>query len=201
MLTGGEVAVWRIHLDALGGDSLPAPSSEEQTRAAQFRSALEGERYLRAHRAVRAILRLATDQPLDFAVADKGKPYLPAAPTVKFSLSHSHAMALVAVALEVEVGADIELLRPLPECGAIARRFFPPSEDAAFAATPRAGREREFFRRWTRIEAMLKAQGVGLHGAGAEVAGEWTVEEIMQPAYAAAVAAARADMRIVLRDL
>ncbi len=143
-----------------------------------------------AHQALRTILETVTGAPVEFAVAEKGKPYLPGAPEVKFNLAHSHEMALVAVALGAEVGVDIERLRPLPEYAAIAERFFPPSEREGLD-------ERNFFRRWTRIEAKLKARGVGIYGAGAELGGEWTVEEIdAGEGFAAAVAVERAGMRV-----
>jgi len=110
-------------------------------------------------------------------------------------------MALVGVALGVEVGVDIELLRPIPEHAAIAERFFPPSEAEALAAVPEAKRERDFFRRWTRIEAMLKARGTGLYGAGAELDGEWTVCEIdAGSGFAAAAAALVEGMRVMVHD-
>jgi 4'-phosphopantetheinyl transferase len=148
----------------------------------------------RAPEALRAILGSETSAPLEFAVAEKGKPYLPGAPEVKFNLSRSHEMALIAVALGVEVGVDVERLRPLPEYAAIAERFFPPSERGVLD-------ERDFFRRWTRIEAALKARGVGLYGAGAELEGPWTVEEIdAGPGYAAAVAAAGEGITVVVHD-
>jgi len=111
-------------------------------------------------------------------------------------------MALIALALDVDVGVDVERLRPIAEYGAIAERFFPPSEAAAFAETPPADRERDFFRRWTRIEAMLKARGVGLYGAGLEPEGEWTVREIDAcEGYAGAVAAPAGGIRVVVEDL
>jgi len=120
---------------------------------------------------------------------------------LRFSLSRSQGMALIAAALETDAGVDAERLRPIPEYEAIAERFFPPSEAAAFAETPAGGRERDFFRRWTRIEAMLKARGVGLYGAGEELAGEWTVAEIdAGEGFVGAVAAARAGMRVLTHD-
>jgi 4'-phosphopantetheinyl transferase len=110
-------------------------------------------------------------------------------------------MALVGVALEVGVGVDIEFLRPIPEHAAIAERFFPPRDAQALAATPAAEREGDFFRRWTRIEAMLKARGIGLYGAGAELEGAWTVCEIdAGDGFAAAAAAAGEGMRAVVHD-
>ena len=175
MLTPGEVHVWRVRL---------APASQDQ-----------------AHAALHAILRAHTAAPLDFARRERGKPYLPHSPALKFNLSHSHGMALVGVALDVEIGVDIERLRPLAEHQAIAERFFPPSEARALAAAPEREREREFFRRWTRIEAMLKATGEGLYGAGSELGGEWTVQEVdAGEGFAAAVAAARAGMTVHTHD-
>jgi 4'-phosphopantetheinyl transferase len=109
-------------------------------------------------------------------------------------------MALVAVAFQMEVGVDVERLRPLPECLAIAERFFPPGEAAALALTPPDRREHEFFRRWTRIEAMLKARGIGLYGAGASLDGEWTVLPVdVGERYTAAVAAARPGLTVRAR--
>jgi 4'-phosphopantetheinyl transferase len=202
MLKDGEVYVWRVRLDDPRPEGLPAPSPGEEARAARFHTGAARERYLRTHAALRAVLARATSTPLDFAATEKGKPYLPGAPELRFSLSRSHGMALIGVALEVDVGVDVERLRPIAEYEAIAERFFPPGEAAAFAETPAAGRERDFFRRWTRVEAMLKARGVGLYGAGAELGGDWTVEAIGGcEGYAAAVAAASGGMRVVVEDL
>ncbi len=199
MLNRGEVRVWRVSLDSLRIDDLPGLSPDEEVRAARFATDELRERYLRSHRALRAVLGSLTAAPLDLAAHEKGKPYLRAAPELRFSLSHSDSMALIGAALDVDIGVDIERLRELPQSEAIAARFFPPSEAAALAASHSGGRE--FFRRWTRIEAMLKARGDGLYGAGAEIGGEWTIEEIDAGAeYAAAVAAAKSGMRITVTE-
>ena len=170
MLKPGEVHVWLVRL-------------EGETAALRREC---------SHQALRAILEKVTGAPVNFAVAEKGKPYLSGAPEVRFNLAHSHDLALVGVALGVDVGVDIEQLRPLPEYAAIAERYFPPSEREGLD-------ERNFFQRWTRIEAKLKARGVGLYGAGAELGGEWTVEPIdAGEGFAAAVAVERAGMRVVV---
>jgi 4'-phosphopantetheinyl transferase len=201
MLKIGELHVWRVRLDTLDEDALVPATAGEVARAARFHSAEVRVRYLRSHRALRSILAGITSAPLDFALAENGKPFLPAAPEIRFNLSHSRDMALAGVALGVEVGVDIELLRPIPEHTAIAKRFFPPSEAEALLALPEAERERDFFRRWTRVEAMLKARGVGLYGAGAEVGGEWTVCEIdAGGGFAAAAAAVGEGMRVMVHD-
>ena len=168
MLTPGEVHVWRIPL---------ADASREPARAA-----------------MRDILARYTTLPIELALYEKGKPYLPSAPELRFNLSHSRGMALVAVAHDVEVGVDVERLRPLPEFAAIAERFFPPNE-------PAPSDEVEFFRAWTRIEAVLKGRGVGLVGAGNDPEGDWTVLEIdAGEQYRAAVAVAAAGFTLKIYD-
>jgi 4'-phosphopantetheinyl transferase len=198
-LKPGEARVWRVRLDALLEESLARPTAGEKARAARFYSAEARDHYLRSHRALRTILKRLTGARLQFAVTERGKPYLPAAPELRFSLSRSHGMALVAAALDIDVGVDVERVRPLPEYAAVADRFFPPSESAAFAEAPPESREREFFRHWTRIEAMLKATGAGLYGAGTELGGPWTVREIdVGEEFAGAVAAFGEGIEVAL---
>ena len=192
------VDVWVVALDA-PGEWLP-PTPGETARASRLIAEQHRRRYLRSHAALRGILATYTEAPLDFAVLEHGKPYLPGVPELQFNLSHSHDRALVAVIPEVAVGADVEFLRPLAECQAIAERFFPPAEAAALAEAPAAGREAEFFRRWTRIEAVLKARGIGLYGAGTDPDGEWTILPVdAGPGYVASVALASAGITARLR--
>ena len=199
-LAPGEAHVWVVRLDELTDDLLPSPTREETARAACFINDTLRRRYLRSHGALRAVLARYTTAPLDFAGGEHGKPYLPAAPAVRFNLSHSHERSLVGVTTDFEIGVDVERFRPMSDCLTLAERFFPPAEAAAFAATAPPDRERDFFRRWTRIEAVLKARGVGLYGIGEEPAGEWSIAEIAAGAeYAAAVAVAGPGVRLTIR--
>jgi 4'-phosphopantetheinyl transferase len=190
-----NVDVWVVPLDA-GEDWLP-PTPAEAQQAARLVSEPLRRRYLRSHAALRAILGTYAAGPLDFAVSEHGKPYLPAFPDLQFNLSHSHDLALVAVTRGIDIGVDVERFRPMQECMSIAERFFPPLEAAALAAVPPEGREIQFFRLWTRIEAMLKARGIGLYGAGQELDGEWSVLPIeVGPEYSASVAANCAKLNV-----
>ncbi len=191
MLTAGEVHIWRVRLNR--GKASP-PTAEEMERAAKFATPVLRRRYLRAHAALRDVLSSLTGAPLQFALHEKGKPYLVSAPEVRFNLAHSHEMALVAVTRDVEVGVDVEQIRKLPEYAAIAQRFFP-------AGHPAPSSVRDFFRHWTRFEALLKAHGAGLYGAGATPPGEWAVSEIdVGPRFAAAVAVEGALPSVILHD-
>jgi len=179
MLNANEVYVWRVDLNRAA--ALP-PTAEEAARASRLATPVLRRRYLRAHAALRSILGSVTSAPLEFALREKGKPYLSSAPQVRFNLAHSRGMALVAVALDLEVGVDIERVRPLPEFEAIAQRYFP-------AGYTQPTGERDFFRHWTRFEALLKAHGAGLYGAGAMPPGVWSVTEIdAGPRFTAALA-------------
>jgi 4'-phosphopantetheinyl transferase len=185
------IDVWRVALDVPA--PLP-PTPEESAHAARFATVDLRRRYLTAHAALRAILSRFTAANLEFTAGPKGKPYLACVPDLHFNLSHSHERALVAVTRDGEVGVDIERVRSVPNIPAIAERFFPPGEDAPV-------NEAEFFRRWTQIEALLKARGVGLYGAGAPLEGNWSVAEIdAGPGFAAAVASAGTDLVIQLHD-
>jgi 4'-phosphopantetheinyl transferase len=187
----GEVHVWRVRLNRRA--ALP-PTAEEAERAARFVTPPLARRYLHAHAALRDILGRLTEAPLEFALHEKGKPYLAASLEIRFNLAHSGEMALVAVARDVEVGVDIERLRPLPEYAAIAQRYFP-------AGAPMPSGVRDFFRHWTRFEALLKAHGAGLYGAGATPAGVWSVIEIdAGPKFTAALAVEGPLPAVIIHD-
>lgn len=185
------IEVWRVDLDRVA--VLP-PTPGEAARAARFATPQLSRRYLAAHGALRAILGQFTTARLDFALQEKGKPYLRLAPEVRFNLSRSHDRALIAVSREIDVGVDIERIRPISNYLAVAERFFPPGEDPPIS-------EIDFFRRWTRVEALLKARGVGLYGAGAAIEGEWTVEPLdAGEGFAGAVAGAGNGIELKIHD-
>jgi 4'-phosphopantetheinyl transferase len=191
LLNPGEVHVWRVSLAR--GKASPV-TAEEALRAARFGTLTLRRRYLRAHAALRAILATVTNAPLEFGLHEKGKPYMALAPEIRFNLAHSRGLALVAVARDVEVGVDIERIRPLPEYAAIAQRYFP-------AGFTEPSSVRDFFRHWTRFEALLKAHGSGLYGAGAEPPGDWSVTEIdVGPNFAAAVAVEGPPPNVIIHD-
>jgi 4'-phosphopantetheinyl transferase len=89
-----------------------------------------------------------------------GKPCCDGGP--EFNLSHSGDLILLALHRERPVGVDVEQLRPGLAWRPIARRVLPPEEWQALEAE---GAE-AFLAAWCRLEARLKAQGLGLAGLG-----------------------------------
>lgn len=90
-----------------------------------------------------------------------GKPFLPDAPDLCFSLAHSGRWTAIAWGSR-PVGLDLETIAPRPTAEAIARRRFTLSEQRYLAAAPEADRLRRFYRLWTGKEAYVKYLGTGL---------------------------------------
>lgn len=102
---------------------------------------------------------------LEFAVSEKGKPYLKNCTGVHFSISHTDS--LVAVALSnSEVGVDVEAVRPLKHNG--YTKFLTPDEQAYIGADSTTTKQR-FFEVWTKKEAYFKRSGEGIGAKSATV--------------------------------
>ena len=84
-----------------------------------------------------------------------GKPHLPAAPDIQFSVTHSGAFWACAVA-DIPVGLDLQQIQPA-QGQKIAHRFFHPQEAAYLDARPE-----EFFPVWSAKESFVKWSGQGI---------------------------------------
>lgn len=162
-----HVDVWRIHLH-LAGDSLKkleaALSTDEVQRAARFHFPTDRDRFIAAHGCLRGILgQYLHCEPgqINFSANQYGKPALRER-SLEFNLSHSGEFALVAVTLKRKVGVDVERIRQGISSHVIARQYFSKSEVAELETLPLEKREAAFFTCWTRKEAYIKAQGMGL---------------------------------------
>jgi 4'-phosphopantetheinyl transferase len=160
------ISIWRVDLRE------PAPVVE---RAAELLTAEERERAergtadVRRRRLVaRAALRIALARcvacppaALRFATDPAGKPRLDG-PGPHFSVSSSGDWGLIAVTTLGPVGIDLERVVALAELEAIVTRRFAPAQAREILKQSGERRLRAFYRGWTRIEAQLKATGVGL---------------------------------------
>lgn len=183
-----------------------APAEVQRWEA--LRLPADQERFLRGRGALRRLVGLWRGEPpaaVPIGVGPHGKPCCAGGP--EFNLSHSGDLILLALHRERPVGVDVEQLRPGLTWRPIARRVLPPAEwqaleaqwpplerragEADSAAAERQGAE-AFLAAWCRLEARLKAQGLGLAGLQqAEAAVE--VWEVAVPiGYRAALALAPA---------
>ena len=162
----GAVELWRVDLDLYRYDPDAAIfSADERGRAGRFLFDDDRRRFLAAHHALRQVLaRTLGREPgtLAFETDARGKPRLLQARGLEFNLSHSAHECLIGISGSRPIGVDVEVLQPVVDAEALARRHFTPSELEQWEREPAAGRERVFLQGWTRKEACLKALGVGL---------------------------------------
>jgi 4'-phosphopantetheinyl transferase len=162
------VDIWRVSVNVLADSRNRLASilaAEEVARAARFHFAVDRDRFIAAHGCLRDILtRYLHCEPgqLNFSTGKYGKPALISNEGLDFNLSHSGDYALIAITERRNVGVDVELMRERISPQAIARRFFSQAEVAELQALPLEQQEAAFFRCWTRKEAYIKAQGLGL---------------------------------------
>jgi len=175
-----EVDLWRAELDEQTPDTFAVLrallSPDEEERASRFYFERDRRRFVVARGILRTLLgRYLRRAPetLHFRYGPNGKPALvmraEEAP-LHFNVAHSDALAVFAFCRAGGIGVDLERIRPLPEWRQIAAAYFSAQEQARIEACPEQQRAEEFFAAWTRQEALLKAQGVGLGGTPAGVA-------------------------------
>ncbi len=166
-----EVHLWRIDLGAVAREEQrwkDILSGNERERAARFHFSRDREHFTATRALLRMILAGYIDSdPIElmFCYSQKGKPSLTPSSTgsqVEFNVSHSGTMALLVFARARALGVDVEQLRDNFDHDAIARRFFSEEEQRQLGALPPSERYDGFFRCWTRKEAYIKAQGIGL---------------------------------------
>jgi 4'-phosphopantetheinyl transferase len=155
----------------------------ERDRLARFRRPADRARYLAAHGLARLVVAPLVGATPGALVFDRtcrcgephGKPVLPDGPG--FSLSHAGELVGVAVRPDGPVGLDVEQVREVADLAALADHACSPAERTRGGVGPT-----DFFRTWTRKEALVKATGDGLStpmtaitlGVAAPVVEEWT---------------------------
>src|SRR5271168_4108221 len=168
-IAAAEVHVWAW---TFAGPTEPAQADvdilddDERKRTTRYYFAPDRVRYSVCHANMRRILGSylhRAPESLVFRDGEGGKPELALevsdAP-LRFTLSHSRTTALLAVAVATEVGVDIEDIRPVDR--QLAQRYFSAAEFASMAALTGQDWLNAFYRCWTRKEAILKVEGVGL---------------------------------------
>lgn len=137
---------------------LPLVSSQRREQALRYSHTFGRYCCLKSWLMLRELMEKEHWTMGDFAYNDHGKPYLAGGPC--FSISHSKAGIAVAVS-DRAVGIDIEHIRHADD-ELIARTM---NEEEARAIRELGIREladRAFTRLWTRKEAVVKAEGVGI---------------------------------------
>lgn len=174
----GVVEVWRLVCHAADSVDrlLPALDVDEQRRAARLATPALRCAFVAAHHGLRDVLAsylsvVPADvrfvrRPCSRCGGPHGKPAV-AAPDgwLRFNLAHSADVAVVAVARDVEVGVDVERVREDVDLAPLLPLVLSASERSELDTRQRHERAGEFYRIWTRKEALLKARGDGLQGS------------------------------------
>lgn len=162
-LKAGQAHVWRSDAAGIDGKRLRAfPEDERSGTAADPASSNTFSRAM-----LRGVLSMYLGyEPGDMAFTQgaNGKPQLKRDPagTIRFNVSHSGGTAVVAVVYDREVGVDIEAIRNDTSLLADVVSFFSPAEVSFLEAFPGESKAGEFYRLWSRKEAILKATGEGI---------------------------------------
>ncbi len=170
ILAPNDVHVWCASLDDAEtrregqGISL---TPDEQERSNRFNFERDRQRFLVGRRFLRALIGRYTGEPYPHPLCytDHGKPMLPDlfdGNQLCFNVSHSRDLVLYAFTWNHAVGVDVEHVRHVTHMSRIVERFFSRHERTLFYAQPPNVQQVCFFNAWTRKEAYLKAQGVGL---------------------------------------
>ncbi len=166
--------------DPLVRDRLPSLicvlSTEERQCLQRYRRSEDRERHLLGRAALRLVFAylLGRDPAcFSFGRGAQGKPYLipqvgDREPPVHFNLSHSGAFVLLGFHASIEVGVDVEQVHVGMDWVPIARRCLDREYCEYLLSLPADQQLKGFLRQWCRLEASLKAQGVGLSGLGCD---------------------------------
>ncbi|WP_058880789.1 4'-phosphopantetheinyl transferase superfamily protein [Chloracidobacterium thermophilum] len=138
-------------------------SADERQRARRFRRPAAARRFCLGRARLRTILGSYLGLPpqhLRFAYTPNGKPYLPEAPHLMFSLTHAGDFGLLAVTHHRRIGVDVEpITRPFNWRG-LARRCLSDTAYRTLCTLPdEAQRQATMLWYWVRHEAWLKARG------------------------------------------
>lgn len=136
-------------------------SEEETARVARYRLALDRKTFIAGRGVVREVAAAMACVPESFIrilTMEKGKPYVDGMQDrLQFSLSHSSEYLAILWHLGPEpVGVDIEKLRNEFDYSGVVLHYFSDREQQHIQST------QDFFKFWTRKEALLKARGTGL---------------------------------------
>ena len=100
-----------------------------------------------------------SEDSLQFARTQNGKPYLKNYPRIHFNLSHTRGHVLLGISDEGEIGVDIEEVSDTPPYE-IVNLVFGKEEKEYLDCMPEGKAER-FYELWTKKEAYLKYIGTG----------------------------------------
>lgn len=157
----GQVDVWLMDLAAL--PMMVTPPTQEDRETSPLAHDTRDLR-IRQQFFLRLLFGRYLEKPgkdIRLGKTPEGKPFL-VNERLEINISHTRGWLAVAVAGLGPIGIDIEINRIIGRAGAMARRCYAPKEASAMETLNEPERSRAFLQRWTRTEALVKAQGARL---------------------------------------
>jgi 4'-phosphopantetheinyl transferase len=168
-LLGQELHIWMVKTNELESSYfwdflLP----KEQIKASKFRIEVDRHRYIISHAVLQLLLGFYINgkcNPEEIKVSKYGKPFLSTVHSKNgfhFNITHSQDVACFIFSKKNNVGIDIEFIDSEIEWRNVAEDNFTISELRYLNSSFKKDQVKEFYKIWTRKEALLKAIGVGL---------------------------------------
>jgi len=200
MLQDAQAEVWILAGCATLGESLLSNllSPAELEKGRRFRFQKDRDLSWNARSVLRILLGKYLGIPaseIRFVYTSRGRPVLApehASGGIEFSVSHSFDRVAIAFA-RGPIGIDLEQAGREVDLNLL-------STYVSLPEVPSEQRQTEFLRRWTRIEAYLKATGEGLDNVPAPDP-SWVFFDLSDGEYALAIAARQPCMRCRLHRL
>lgn len=188
----GPVHIWVSKVDYKNSMILRLKqflAEDEIERVNKFYFEADRRRYIVSHAMARMVLARylgLTPSQLKITFGPNNKPLLLNAPQpVFFNMSHSGNYALLATSLVHPVGIDIEEIKFDFDFHSIIGRYFNEKEQAVIYADKNNERD-NFYKFWTRKEAILKTCGIGLINdlGKLDMSGKTSISPILLKQYA-----------------
>jgi|GEM_PF-6974229 len=152
-----SVDVWLIDLS---GMPMPVAQGHPSQTTARLHTHVR-DRRIRQRFFIRLLLSRYLQKPgkdITLTKNKNGKPSI-AGESMAVNLSHTQDWLALAIGHGDPIGIDIERVRCLKRVHRLAKRCFPSDEAHAMSALDGAEASRVFLERWTKTEALVKAQG------------------------------------------
>ena len=160
-----SIDLWKISIEESlhkMDQLVPLLSPEEKSRASRFHQQKDRTRFTAGRGMLRKILSCYTGCPpaeIEFMKGINGKPYIHQPIPIEFNLSYSYDYILIGIASEA-VGVDVEYVNPQFDYDLLLDACFMNAEIQAITGSDKP--RHQFFKFWTRKEALLKATALGL---------------------------------------
>lgn len=165
IISPGEVHIWMISIArsmVLCDDADQILSVEEKDRASRYYHERDRVRFIISRVALRKTLGGYVEmkpEDIEFAIGANKKPMIAGSEHIQYNVSHSGDKIVIAVSGR-PVGIDVEYINEQYNVQDVAETCLSETEQEAIRQQEHSAQD--FYRLWTRKEALLKATGKGI---------------------------------------